>query len=158
LRFVAEGRAEPQGGTDWLVTVERVGVYVQDKFDFNGFPEAKPWSFHATGSAGRLAPGPTPSPPSSAPPAPAPPAPASPSALEVVVRRGDTLSGLAQEHYGDWRLWPLIWDQNRTAVGPRPSVLKIGTRLRLAPLGSFSSAVLDDARKRAPKWKNSEFR
>jgi hypothetical protein len=200
LRFVAEGRAEPQGGTDWLVTVERVGVYVQDKFDFNGdqwlgfwsetkkdvsktpglgydlvtnedyrkwrdahgnggdfhvfsdvkiIPEAKPWSFHATGGI--------PAPAPQSPPPPAPPVAPAPSIVEVVVRRGDTLSGLAQLHYGDWRLWPLIWDQNRAAVGAQPSMLRIGTRLRLAPTGSFSTAVLDGARRRAPKWKNSEI-
>ncbi len=31
---------------------------------------------------------------------------------EHVWREGDTLSGLAHEHYGDWRLWRLIADRN----------------------------------------------
>jgi hypothetical protein len=201
LRFVAEGRAEPQGSTDWLVTVERVGIYVQDSFDFNGhqplgfwnettkqvsktpgfgydlvdngdyrdwrsahggggdfivfsdvkiITQATPWSFHATGGIGT----PTVPPPSSPS---APPPSVVPSVSELTVRRGDTLSGLAQQHYGDWRLWPLIWDQNRAAIGPQPSTLSIGTRLRLAPLGSFSSVLINDARRRAPKWKNNEI-
>src|SRR5262249_51732385 len=145
-------------GSDWLVTVERVGIYVCDSFDFNDlhvYPEplgfwdettktvsksgnpfnlvtngdyrdfrkntgkggdlmvfsdvkiisqATPWSFHASGIS-------TPA---------APPMSLPPSLQDVNVRRGDTLSGLAQKHYGDWRLWPLIWDRNAIAVGPRP--------------------------------------
>jgi hypothetical protein len=205
LRFVAEGRAEPLGGTDWLITVERVGIYVQDSFDFNGhqplgfwnettkevsktpgfgfdlvdngdyrdwrtangmggdfivfsdvkiIAQAKPWSFHATGAA--LTPAPRPSSPPAAPQPPSPPQTV-PSSQDLTVKRGDTLSGLAQQYYGDWQLWPLIWDQNRSAVGPRPSMLAIGTRLRLASSASFTSAQLDDARRRAPKWKNSQF-
>jgi LysM repeat protein len=206
LRFVADGRAEPQGGTDWLVTVERVGVYIQDSFDFNGhqplgfwnetknevsktpgfgfdlvdngdyrdwrdshgkggdfivfsdikiITQATPWSFHATGAAAtRVVPvlPPLPVPP---PSQPAPSAP--PAATDVVVVAGDTLSGLAQKNYGDWQLWPLIWDQNRAAIGPRPSMLRIGTSLRLPPRASFTSVQINDARRRSPKWKNSEF-
>jgi hypothetical protein len=203
LRFVAEGQAEPLGGTDWLVTVERVGIYIEDSFDFNGFQplgfwnetknqvskspgfgfdlvtngdyrawraahgsggdflvfsdvkiiaEAKPWSFHATGAVGTPS---SPQTPAAGPPV-QPPSAAPPGA-EVTVARGDTLSGLAQRHYGDWRLWPLIWDQNRAAVGPNPSMLRIGTRLRLAPSASFSSLQVNDAHRRAPKWKNNEI-
>jgi hypothetical protein len=202
LRFVAEGRAEPQGGKNWLVTVEHVGIYVQDSFDFNGhqplgfwnettkqvskapglgydlvdngdyrdwrtahraggdfivfsdvkvIPQARPWSFYAFGGTGTPAAPPSPS--SSA----APSLSATPTVTEVTVRRGDTLSGLAQQYYGDWRLWPLIWDQNRTAIGAAPSTLNIGTQLRLAPLTSFSPLLMSDARRRAPKWKNNEI-
>jgi nucleoid-associated protein YgaU len=73
------------------------------------------------------------------------------------VRKHDTLSGLALKHYGDWQLWPLIWDQNRAAIGPFPSRIQSGARLRLAPLTSFSPANVASARKRSPKWKNNEF-
>lgn len=71
--------------------------------------------------------------------------------------RGDSLSHLARKHYGDWRLWPLIWDANRATVGPRPSRLRIGVELMLPPLPGIPGARLDGARKRAPKWKNNEY-
>jgi hypothetical protein len=87
--------------------------------------------------------------------APPPKPPLSPTKIRTV--RGDSLSHLARKHYGDWRLWPLIWDANRSAVGPRPSRLRIGVELMLPPLPGVSGARLDDARKRAPKWKNNEY-
>jgi hypothetical protein len=235
LRFVAAGRVAPLDYTDWLVTVEQVGVYVQDKFDFNGFQplgywnpstnqvsklgglgdsvdrlkrdialspwpvvqrlaeatdqgaflvsnadyrdwrakhgkggdfqlfsdlkiiaQAKPWSFHASGAIGTHA---TPVPPAFERPSPFRRADAGgpPPVLGLVVVPGDTLSGLAARHYGDWQFWPLIWDQNRAAIGPLPSTLKVGTLLRLAPLAGFAPVQQDAARRRAPKWKNSEF-
>jgi nucleoid-associated protein YgaU len=46
------------------------------------------------------------------------------------VRAGDTISGIANRFYGDWRLWRLIADRNEL-VDVRE--LSIGTRLLLPP-------------------------
>lgn len=87
--------------------------------------------------------------------APPPKPPLAPRRIRTV--RGDSLSHLATKHYGDWRLWPVIWDANRAAVGPRPSRLKIGVDLDLPPLPGLSAARIEGAHKRAPRWKNNEF-
>ncbi|MBU8546338.1 MULTISPECIES: DUF6402 family protein [Roseomonadaceae] len=210
FRFLASGRLEKLNNTNCVVTVESVRVYIQDKYDFDGFqwlgcwskllnsvqklpsplhtsltnydyalwrkihgkggdflvysdtmliPEATPWSFRAnlpgsfldTPIWSPLAPASTPlqSPWMTTPP---------PGARRIVTEPGDTLSGLAATYYSDWRYWPLIWDQNRAVIGPLPSTLATGLTLELASLHGFSEAVLDGAKRRAPKWKNNEIR
>jgi hypothetical protein len=200
LRILAAGRITPAEGSEYLVSVLQIGVYLRDTYDFNdpakkldepktwisqplgywnettkqvskwpgsGFdlvsnsdfrawrkahgkggdfeifsdlktiPIPGGWSFRALGDAVPVTP------------------PVKP--LRVRTRAGDSLSGLAIKHYGDWQLWPIIWDANRAAVGPRPSRLKIGVDLDLPPLPGMSAARIEGARKRAPKWKNNEF-
>lgn len=39
----------------------------------------------------------------------------------VVVKKGDTLSKIANKEYGNWRLWKLIWKANRDKVGKDPN-------------------------------------
>ncbi|WP_257477966.1 LysM peptidoglycan-binding domain-containing protein [Acidipropionibacterium jensenii] len=48
----------------------------------------------------------------------------------VVVRRGDTLSGLALRHLGDAERWPEIWNLNRDLIAD-PDLIDIGWRLIL---------------------------
>ncbi|WP_051232110.1 LysM peptidoglycan-binding domain-containing protein [Acidipropionibacterium thoenii] len=48
----------------------------------------------------------------------------------VVVRRGDTLSGLALRHLGDAERWPEIWNLNRDRIAD-PDLIDIGWRLIL---------------------------
>jgi nucleoid-associated protein YgaU len=60
-----------------------------------------------------------------------PPVAVPPSAPEeYIVQEGDTLSQIAQEVYGESRLWTLIRDANRDQL-PNESSLKIGQRLRI---------------------------
>jgi nucleoid-associated protein YgaU len=49
---------------------------------------------------------------------------------EYLVRSGDTLSAIAQEVYGESRLWEVIFDANRDQL-PRETSLKAGQRLRI---------------------------
>jgi hypothetical protein len=72
----------------------------------------------------------------------------------VTVVPGDTLSGLAKTHYGTFEYWPLLWDANRSAVGPNPNRLRPGISLRIPPLSSFNPEQLADARRRFPTWRD----
>lgn len=49
---------------------------------------------------------------------------------ERIFRAGDTLSGIAHQVYGDWRLWRLIADRS-AIVDPRK--VEPGTRLLIPP-------------------------
>lgn len=53
-----------------------------------------------------------------------------------VVRRGDTLSGIAWEEYGDARKWRLIADENHSRIA-NPRRLEPGTALQIPPSDSF---------------------
>jgi LysM repeat protein len=44
-----------------------------------------------------------------------------------VVRRGETLSGIAKQHHTTWQQ---LYRDNHRAIGPNPHHLKPGTRLR----------------------------
>ncbi len=46
----------------------------------------------------------------------------------VVVKPGDTLSGIASEHGTEW---PALYARNRSAVGPDPDLIRPGLRLTL---------------------------
>lgn len=65
-----------------------------------------------------------------------------------------TLSGIAKSEYGDFNLWPLIFDLNKDKLGNNPNRLKPGTKLLLLPIARYASAELADARRRAPSWRN----
>jgi len=86
-----------------------------------------------------------------APPAAKPAGPPSPK--QILVVKGMTLSGLAKTEYGDWRLWPLLWDANRTQVGSNPNMLRTGISLMVPPLARFSEDDRRSAMRRAPDWK-----
>ena len=34
----------------------------------------------------------------------------------IIVRSGDTLTSLAQEHLGNWRLWVELWNTNHAVI------------------------------------------
>lgn len=76
--------------------------------------------------------------------------------VEVTAGHPDksTLSGIAKAQYGDFNLWPLIFDLNKDKIGPNPNRLKPGTRLLLLPINHYTAAELTDARKRGPTWRN----
>lgn len=66
---------------------------------------------------------------------------------------GDTLSGLALKHYGSFHHWLLIWDVNRSAVGPNPNRIAPEVLLQIPPLSSFSATQLEETR-RHNAWRN----
>lgn len=80
--------------------------------------------------------------------------PAGPAGKFVDVVRGTTLSGISKSEYNTFDYWPLLWDANKGAIGDNPNRLKIGQRLSVPPLASFNAAQLQDAKKRAPTWRN----
>jgi hypothetical protein len=73
----------------------------------------------------------------------------------VTVKPGDSLSAIAKAEYGDFTLWPLIYDLNRDKIGSNPNLIKPGTTLLLMQLTAYSQAELAAARRRAPSWKSA---
>lgn len=65
-----------------------------------------------------------------------------------------TLSGIAKAQYGDFSLWPLIFDLNKEKIGPNPNRLRPGTKLLLLPIQRYTAAEVAEARRRAPTWRN----
>ena len=89
-----------------------------------------------SGSAPALSPVLSPSPPPS--PSPVPPsvvagASAQPAAAasQYVVQPGDTLRSIALEQYGDAELWQMIYQANRSTIGPNPDALVAGKTLQI---------------------------
>ena len=77
----------------------------------------------------------------------------------VIVQAGvphrATLSGIAKAEYGDFNLWPLIYDLNKDKIGSNPNLLKPNTELFLLPIDQYDAQEVADARRRAPTWRNS---
>ncbi len=73
----------------------------------------------------------------------------------VTVKHGASLSAIAKTEYGDFNLWPLIYDLNKAKIGPNPNRIKPGMNLLLLKLTAYSASDLADARKRAPSWKHA---
>ncbi len=53
-----------------------------------------------------------------------------PYAQYYVVKKGDSLSKIAEEHYGDKMLYPKIFDANRDVLSD-PNKIKPGQKLRI---------------------------
>ena len=49
-----------------------------------------------------------------------------------VVQPGDTLGGIAKEVYGDFRLWPVIFEANRDKLSD-PGLIRVGMELLIPP-------------------------
>jgi LysM repeat protein len=50
------------------------------------------------------------------------------------VQPGDTLSGIAQQAYGDGNEWPKIYDANKQVIGKDPNVIRPGEVLYIPVL------------------------
>lgn len=72
-----------------------------------------------------------------------------------VVKSGDSLSSVAQTHYQDQTLWPLIFDASRPAnpLFTTPDNVLLGMTLLVPGLTGASSSALADARRRAAEHK-----
>ncbi|MEX0885630.1 MAG: LysM peptidoglycan-binding domain-containing protein, partial [Phycisphaeraceae bacterium] len=62
---------------------------------------------------------------------PVPPPP--PGNVTHTVRSGETLSSIAQQHYGGTARWRAIFNANRDTIGDDPNRLDAGTTLRIPP-------------------------
>lgn len=67
-------------------------------------------------------------PPSHAPAATAAPAPA-PAIKKHVVKKGESLSLIAKQYYGDVHKWKQIYEANKAVVGDNPDLIKPGQEL-----------------------------
>ena len=74
--------------------------------------------------------------------------------LPVPVTPGASLSSIAKARYGDFNLWPLIYDLNKDTIGSNPNLVKAGTILVLLPIERYTATEIAEARKRAPIWKS----
>lgn len=76
------------------------------------------------------------SPPQEEPPGPTPapeepPEPEEPGEI-YLVQPGDTLGRIAQKFYGQFTLWPLIFEANRDKIS-NPGLIRVGLELRIPP-------------------------
>lgn len=56
---------------------------------------------------------------------------------QYTVKRGDSLSRIADEHYKDFKKWTVIHAGNLSAIGDNPNGLRVGTRLNLTCIGGL---------------------
>lgn len=49
------------------------------------------------------------------------------------VARGESYSTIAKKYYGDWSLWPFIYDYNKTKLGSNPDLLSVGAVVVVPP-------------------------
>ncbi|WP_107058565.1 transglycosylase family protein [Streptomyces rimosus] len=54
------------------------------------------------------------------------------AARTYTIRSGDTLSSIAQDQLGDASKWQALYRDNRATIGPNPSLIYPGQKLRLA--------------------------
>jgi Dyp-type peroxidase family len=57
------------------------------------------------------------------------------------VQSGDTLSGIAQNAYGNGADWPIIYDANKEVIGPNPDLIRVGEVLVIPTLTPTPGAV-----------------
>lgn len=60
----------------------------------------------------------------------APPEPEAPAAVFYTVKRGDTLSKIAKDHYGTWKRYPEIFEANKPML-TNPDLIYPGQVLRI---------------------------
>jgi nucleoid-associated protein YgaU len=63
-----------------------------------------------------------------------------PSARLHTVITGDSLSKIARSFYGDLFKWPIIYEANRTVIGPNPNLIRPGQKLHIPALPQVRSA------------------
>jgi|GEM_PF-1257680 len=63
-----------------------------------------------------------------------PPTPPDGTEATYVVQPGDTLSKIAKQIYGDFRLWPLIFEANRDQIAD-PGLIRVGMELQIPQQG-----------------------
>ena len=53
--------------------------------------------------------------------------------VNYLVRPGDTLSSIAKEYYNDVNSWRIIYNANRSVIGPNPNRIPVGQQLQIPP-------------------------
>jgi nucleoid-associated protein YgaU len=71
----------------------------------------------------------------------------------MMVKPGDTLSGIAGREYKSEQLWPLIYDLNKEKIGSNPNRIQPGMNLLILPLSAYSPQEIAAAKQRSPSWK-----
>jgi nucleoid-associated protein YgaU len=61
------------------------------------------------------------------------------STKQHVVQRGDSLSKLAKQYYGDMFKWPVLYEANRELVGRNPDLIQPGQSLLVPSLPNVSA-------------------
>lgn len=51
--------------------------------------------------------------------------------MKYIVKKGDTLSDIAEKHFGHEKDWREIWEQNKHVVGKNPNLIFPGQELDL---------------------------
>jgi len=72
----------------------------------------------------------------------------------ATVTKADWLSSLADKHYGDMLLWPIIFDKNKSATFTNPNVIRPAQRIEIPPLPALTSQQRDQVRARGRDWRS----
>jgi hypothetical protein len=91
-----------------------------------------------------------------APPPPAPPGvPPKFHTVGAAVTKADWLSSIAQTHYGDMLLWPIIYDRNAKQMPKGPNVIKPHQKFEIPPIAGYKPEQLAEIRKRGRNWRSA---
>jgi LysM repeat protein len=81
------------------------------------------------------------------------PTPAPKQGTPYTVQQGDTLSGIAKKFYGDFFLWPAIYDANKNVIGPNWNFIKPGQQYQIPDIKSLSPSQINELKSRGKNWK-----
>lgn len=86
-------------------------------------------------------------------PAPAPGNPNNGTERMHVVKPGESLSLIAGMYWNDVLLWPILYDRNKSTVGPNPNLIQPGMRLVVPSIKGYSPSELTQIRQRGRSWR-----
>jgi LysM repeat protein len=71
---------------------------------------------------------------------------------QYIVASGDSLSLISGKFYQDVLLWPVLYDTNKSTVGPDPNLIKPGMKLTVPDISGMSSSQISQTRERGRNW------
>ncbi|MBK9154788.1 MAG: LysM peptidoglycan-binding domain-containing protein [Chloracidobacterium sp.] len=69
------------------------------------------------------------------------------------VKKEDWLSSIAYKWYGDFLLWPILWDYNKSASFTDPNKIKVGQRIKVPFITNKTANELSQYKQRGRQWK-----
>jgi LysM repeat protein len=81
------------------------------------------------------------------------PAPSKPGGTPYAVVKGDSLSAIAKKFYGDFFLWPVIYDANKNVIGSNWNVIKPVQQYVIPDIKQFSPSQITEFKNRGRNWK-----
>lgn len=76
-----------------------------------------------------------------------------PSKTNHTVVSGESLSLISGKYWKDVLLWPILYDANKSVVGPDPNKIYPGQKLMVPSIAAYNQSQLNDARARGRNWR-----